>query len=101
MDFGFLYARHELVCNKKVVDAPTDVSVARASLHIPVCISALRVGVEMPERVDITGANDFIYPCTLFGQKACIFFVFFRSCEIYLLVGGVYIAAEYNGFLLA
>ena len=49
MDFGFFDSFYKLICNKKIVYSPADVSVACAGLHIPVSVRIFGVRIEMAE----------------------------------------------------
>src|SRR3989344_6099375 len=55
--------------------------------------------MEMSERVYVSGASYFVYPCAFFGEKSSIFFVLLRPREVYLFVCSVHVSTKNNWFI--
>ena len=101
VDGGTFNAFDKFGGDEEVVEAPADVPVARAGEEVPIGICVFHIWMEMAEGVHIACTYDLIYPGAFFGEKAGIFFIFFRPREVDLLVGGVHVAAKDDRLLLA
>lgn len=100
VDRGGLHAAHEFRGDEEVVDAPADVTVARAGELVPIGVCVFGMRVEMTEGVYVAGGDDLVYPRALFGEEAGILFILLRPGEVYLFVRRVHVAAEDNRLLL-
>ena len=63
VDFCFLDMLHEFLCDKKIIDAPTDVSIACMESHVPIAIGIFGVRMKMTKRINISGVQYLVDPC--------------------------------------
>ena len=62
MDVGFFDTFYKLVCDEKIINTPTDVSVACMGELVPIGIRIFRMEVKAAKGVYIAGGNNFVYP---------------------------------------
>lgn len=76
MYFCLFYTFHYFLGYEEIIDAPAYITVACVCEEVPIAICLFAGRGEVPERIYISGVDNFVEPGSFLGQEAGITSIF-------------------------